>query len=394
MAGAVVGVGATAGAAHADSCYTWNRTLSQGSSGGDVTQLQIRVAGWVTSGERLSYDGPVRRTDRRRRQKFQAAYGLSADGVAGPATFSEIYASRTPDCTPVHFSYAELNKCNSDWSGGAVSAATAKSNALKTMWQTGGDAARLGDVPINISSGFRSRACNNAVGGSPPAVICTATPPTSSARRALCRLAQQSRAHGFSEILGPGYPGHNDHTHVAFDPSPYCSAPTSRHLSQRDRRNRRPRGEEAGGGCSWPFARNTHIRTTYFSSLRDKAWTALARSPYCSPLGRWSAPWPTRTPPPYPGRRRAPQRWISLTRSSSSCRGTVERSRDPRLYPAGSADAWPERSSLPTDRRPVVVPVSAGTPAARISPQEQGVTLRPLRRASPCVERDPSWKAG
>ncbi|NUS28038.1 MAG: peptidase M15, partial [Streptomyces sp.] len=27
-------------------------------------------------------------------------------------------------------------------------------------------------------------------------------------------------------ILGPGYPDHNDHTHVALDPSPYWSAPT------------------------------------------------------------------------------------------------------------------------------------------------------------------------
>ncbi|MFE6593421.1 D-Ala-D-Ala carboxypeptidase family metallohydrolase [Streptomyces sp. BB1-1-1] len=226
MAGAVVGVGATAGAAHADSCYTWNRTLSQGSSGGDVTQLQIRVAGWVTSGERLSYDGQYGARTAAAVKKFQAAYGLSADGVAGPATFSKIYALQDADCTPVHFSYAELNKCNSDWSGGAVSAATAKSNALKTMWKLEAMRHALGDVPINISSGFRSRACNNAVGGSATSRHLYGDAADLVGSPSLCRLAQQSRTHGFSEILGPGYPGHNDHTHVAFDPSPYWSAPT------------------------------------------------------------------------------------------------------------------------------------------------------------------------
>ncbi len=190
MSGAVVGVGAAAGTAHADECYTWSRTLSQGSSGGDVTQLQIRVAGWVTSGERLSYDGAYGARTAAAVKKFQAAYGLPADGVAGPQTFSKIYALQDADCTPVHFTYGELNRCNSDWSGGAVPAATAKANALKTMWKLEAMRHALGDVPI---SG---------------------------------RLAQQARTHGFSEILGPGYPGHNDHTHVALDPSPYWSAPS------------------------------------------------------------------------------------------------------------------------------------------------------------------------
>ncbi|WP_031039215.1 D-Ala-D-Ala carboxypeptidase family metallohydrolase [Streptomyces sp. NRRL F-5650] len=225
VTGAVVGVGATAGAAQADSCYTWNRTLSQGSSGSDVTQLQIRVAGWVTSGERLSYDGQYGARTAAAVKKFQAAYGLSADGVAGPATFSKIYALQDADCTPVHFTYAELNKCNSDWSGGAVSAATAKANALKTMWKLEAMRHALGDVPITVSSGFRSRACNNAVGGSATSRHLYGDAADLTGSPSFCRLAQQARTHGFSEILGPGYPGHNDHTHVAFDPSPYWSAP-------------------------------------------------------------------------------------------------------------------------------------------------------------------------
>ncbi|MDQ8701172.1 D-Ala-D-Ala carboxypeptidase family metallohydrolase [Streptomyces sp. LHD-70] len=225
MACAVLGVSATAGTAQADSCYSWNRTLSQGASGSDVTQLQIRVAGWVTSGERLSYDGQYGARTAAAVKKFQSAYGLPADGVAGSATFNKIYALQDADCTPVHFTYAELNKCNSDWSGGAVSAATAKANALKTMWKLEAMRHALGDVPITISSGFRSKSCNSAVGGSPTSRHLYGDAADLTGSPSLCRLAQQSRTHGFSEILGPGYPGHNDHTHVAFDPSPYWSAP-------------------------------------------------------------------------------------------------------------------------------------------------------------------------
>ncbi|MFD0208305.1 D-Ala-D-Ala carboxypeptidase family metallohydrolase [Streptomyces hirsutus] len=226
MAGTVLGVSATAGTAHADDCYTWNRSLSQGSSGSDVTQLQIRVAGWVTSGERLSYDGQYGARTAAAVKKFQAAYGLAADGVAGPATFNKIYALQDSDCTPVHFSYAELNKCNSDWSGGAVPAATARANALKTMWKLEAMRRQLGDVPITISSGFRSYACNHAVGGSSTSRHLYGDAADLVGSPSFCTLAKQSRTHGFSEILGPGYPGHNDHVHVAHDPSPYWSAPT------------------------------------------------------------------------------------------------------------------------------------------------------------------------
>jgi zinc D-Ala-D-Ala carboxypeptidase len=225
LAGAVVGVGATAGTAHADECYTWSRTLSEGASGADVTQLQIRVAGWVTSGERLSYDGVYGARTKAAVAKFQSAYGLAADGVAGAATFSKIYALQDADCTPVHFTYAELNKCNSDWSGGAVSAATAKANALKTMWKLEAMRHALGDVPITISSGFRSTSCNNAAGGASTSRHLYGDAADLTGSPSFCTLAKEARVHGFSEILGPGYPDHNDHTHVALDPSPYWSAP-------------------------------------------------------------------------------------------------------------------------------------------------------------------------
>ncbi|MGC4813418.1 D-Ala-D-Ala carboxypeptidase family metallohydrolase [Micromonospora sp. DT228] len=211
----VAGITLTAGAAQADGCYTWGRTLSQGASGDDVRQLQIRVAGYPGYGAVLTIDGAFGPATRSAVIRFQQAYGLPADGIAGPQTFNRLYALQDDDCTPANFSYPELNRCNSDWSGGAVAASTARANALVSMWKLQALRHALGDVAISISSSFRSYACNSAVGGASnsrhlygDAVDLVGSP-------SFCRLAQQARYHGFGQILGPGYPDHNDHTHVA-----------------------------------------------------------------------------------------------------------------------------------------------------------------------------------
>ncbi|MFD7634125.1 D-Ala-D-Ala carboxypeptidase family metallohydrolase, partial [Streptomyces sp. NPDC059873] len=213
--------------AHADGCYTWSRTLSQGASGADVTQLQIRVAGYPGTGAVLAIDGAYGPATTAAVKRFQSAYGLAADGIAGPATFSKLYALQDDDCTPVHFSYAELNTCNSTWAGGAVDAATAKSNALRTMWKLEALRHALGDQPLRVTSGFRSQACNAAVGGAAGSRhLYGDSADLGSGPHSLCTLAQTARNHGFNGILGPGYPDHNDHTHVDHRPSRFWSAPS------------------------------------------------------------------------------------------------------------------------------------------------------------------------
>ncbi|MET9443719.1 D-Ala-D-Ala carboxypeptidase family metallohydrolase [Streptomyces sp. NPDC006610] len=218
---------ATAGSAHADGCYTWTRTLSQGSSGADVTQLQIRLGGYPGYGSVLAVDGEFGPATAAALKRFQSAYGLVADGVAGTNTYNKLYALQDDDCTPIHFSYSELNRCNSTWSGGAVSASAAKANALRAMWKLEALRHALGDQPITVTSGFRSYSCNSAVGGASDSrhlygdgVDLGAGP------HSLCTLAKQARNHGFRGILGPGYPGHNDHTHVDHRSSQYWSAPS------------------------------------------------------------------------------------------------------------------------------------------------------------------------
>ncbi|MFH9727587.1 D-Ala-D-Ala carboxypeptidase family metallohydrolase [Streptomyces sp. NPDC017254] len=221
----LTGVVVTAGTAQADGCYTWSRTLSQGASGADVTALQIRVAGYPGYGGVLAIDGAYGPGTAAAVKRFQAAYGLAADGVAGPATFSKIYALQDDDCTPVHFSYAELNNCNSTWAGGAVSAARAKSNALRTMWKLEALRHALGDQSIRVTSGFRSHTCNDAVGGAASSRhLYGDAADLGVSPHSLCLLAQQARNHGFNGILGPGYPGHSDHTHLDHRDSRYWSA--------------------------------------------------------------------------------------------------------------------------------------------------------------------------
>ncbi|WP_078900660.1 D-Ala-D-Ala carboxypeptidase family metallohydrolase [Streptomyces sp. SBT349] len=223
---ALAGTVATAGTAHADGCYTWNRTLNQGASGEDVRQLQIRVSGYPGYGAVLALDGEYGPATAAAVRRFQQAYGLGADGIAGQQTFNKIYDLQDNDCTPIHFTYAELNRCNTTWAGGNVSAAQARANALVNMWKLEALRHALGDRAITTSSGFRSVSCNNAAGGSATsrhlygdAIDLTGTP-------SFCQLAQQARNHGFREILGPGYPDHNDHVHLANRSSQFWSAPS------------------------------------------------------------------------------------------------------------------------------------------------------------------------
>ncbi|MGH3736949.1 MAG: D-Ala-D-Ala carboxypeptidase family metallohydrolase [Micromonosporaceae bacterium] len=216
--------------ASADACYTWSRTLKRGMSGGDVKVLQIRVAGWVSYGENLAIDGQFGPATEAAVKRFKNGYnvGTQTNGIAGSAVFSKLYDLQDADCTPIHFAHSEFNySCGErDYTGGNVSASTAKSNMIRVMWQLEALRKKLGSRPIAINSGFRSLACNRSVGSSDSSLhtygkaadLGTGSGPT------LCEMWRASRYAGFEEILGPGYPNHGDHTHVGNKSSRFWSA--------------------------------------------------------------------------------------------------------------------------------------------------------------------------
>jgi zinc D-Ala-D-Ala carboxypeptidase len=114
-----------------------------------------------------------------------------------------------------------------NFNGGRVSAEDAKRNTLRMMWQLEAMRHKLGDRPMVVSISFRSVACNASVGGSPDSrhMYGQATDFSTSSGPTLCQMYHAAKTSGFEEILGPGYPGHNDHTHVANDPVRTWSAP-------------------------------------------------------------------------------------------------------------------------------------------------------------------------
>jgi zinc D-Ala-D-Ala carboxypeptidase len=221
----IVGV-VTATPAHADACFTWSRTLRTGMNGNDVTQLQIRVAGWPGSfGEVLTIDGDYGARTEAAVRRFQSAYGLPADGVAGPQTFNKLYELQDADCTPIHFSYTELTQSSACGSQLPFASASVKANLLRVMWRLEALRHQLGDRSITITSGFRTPDCDVRVGGSGSGTHTLGMAADMTGSPGLCQLAQQARSAGFNGIFGPGFPDHNDHTHVDIRASRSWSAP-------------------------------------------------------------------------------------------------------------------------------------------------------------------------
>ncbi len=227
LASLVAVTAATTVPAHADECYSWSRTLASGASGSDVSELQIRVAGWAGYGVNMAVDGDFGGQTTTAVKNFQAAYGLSADGVAGPATYAKIYELQDADCTPAHFSYAEVDGgCGQGgYSGGSVSAAQVQENLKRAMWRAEALRQRMGGVPLTVTSGFRSQACDSQVGGSGSGQHTYGTA-IDLVGASFCSLAQNARYTGFGGIFGPGYPGHDDHVHVDIRAGRSWSAPS------------------------------------------------------------------------------------------------------------------------------------------------------------------------
>ncbi|RCK68320.1 DUF882 domain-containing protein [Desertihabitans brevis] len=149
--------------------YSWSRTLREGSSGADVRELQIRVAGWAADGPsrtHVAVDGAFGPGTKAAVVRFQRAYGLAADGVVGPDTQRALNALEDTDGSTRHFNFSEFHsKDGAGFSGGKVGAAEVKENVRRLMYKLEAVRKKSGDRPITINSGFRSINHNANVDG-------------------------------------------------------------------------------------------------------------------------------------------------------------------------------------------------------------------------------------
>ncbi|WP_165367537.1 D-Ala-D-Ala carboxypeptidase family metallohydrolase [Phytoactinopolyspora endophytica] len=214
-AAAVVGAVAagsliTAPAAHA---YDWTRTLRNGDSGDDVRELQIRVAGWAADSASRTYvavDGQFGPATESAVRRFQSAYGLTVNGVAGAEMHTQLNWLESSDGSTRHFAFSEFHsKDGSGFSGGKVGASTVKENVRRLMYKLEAVRRKGGNNPCIINSGFRSVSHNASVGGTSNSQhLYGIAADIAIANRSVSQVISYCQTSGFSGIIR-----YSTHTH-------------------------------------------------------------------------------------------------------------------------------------------------------------------------------------
>lgn len=159
--------------------YEFTRVLQEGATGADVRALQIRVAGWFPRKDQklLRIDGVFGHRTTRAVKRFQRAYELTVDGVAGDEVYARIDRIESRDGSTSHFDWSEFKQNDNSacsaaanayagtFKGGMVAPKLVRRSVRRLMWRLEALRRKSGRNPVGINSGFRSVEYNDCIGG-------------------------------------------------------------------------------------------------------------------------------------------------------------------------------------------------------------------------------------
>ncbi|WP_221584010.1 D-Ala-D-Ala carboxypeptidase family metallohydrolase [Microbacterium sp. G2-8] len=177
-----------------------------------MRELQIRVAGWTARDEVITIDRQFGPATYRALRRFQSAYGLTADGVAGSRTFAALDALTSSNGSTKNFTWREFYSPDvRDFTGSDVaSRAQVKANVRHLMYKLEALRRKLGNQPVRINSAFRSTAINRSVGGVGDSQhLYGRAADISVTNRSVSTVIEKARTCGF-----PGIIRYSGHTHV------------------------------------------------------------------------------------------------------------------------------------------------------------------------------------
>lgn len=161
------------------SAYDFSERLTTRSSGKDVAQLQLRIAGWYPRGDQTPFavDGDFGKATKSALIAFERSAGLPADGIADRAVYKALRALEDEDGSTAHFDWVEFQQHSSSqcpkranrhagtFGGGPIAEKQVRKNVQRVMWRLEALRAKAGGAAIEITSGFRSVAYNKCIGG-------------------------------------------------------------------------------------------------------------------------------------------------------------------------------------------------------------------------------------
>lgn len=149
--------------------YSWTRTLKQGDSGADVSELQVRVAGWASyaaSQTNVAVDGNFGAATAAAVRRFQYAYRLPVTGVVSAEMEATLNSLEKADGSTAHFAWNEFTSHDgAGFTGGKVSEAAVRENVRHLMYKLEALRKKLGNSSVTVNSGFRSVAYNTSLYG-------------------------------------------------------------------------------------------------------------------------------------------------------------------------------------------------------------------------------------